>query len=375
MTSNICATHPIDHSSQVISFEDHGIPIPNDILKLIASFLTPADIVHFGLANRRLSILFSDMELWNSLLRKHFPDSYEKLKPTTESLSFYKHLTLIENNIKTGKYRLQTLEGHQHVVSCMMVYEDKLISSDDTIKIWDLHTEKELMTLPGDTIIHRIAIYEGKLIAASLELKVWDFHTGQELQPSQKYLDILFSKNYDGKIINFLYKTIMISDPHTGQMLQTLNGHQTLIDSLIVHDGNLISLSYDGAIKIWDMRTGQELRQFQRKELSDCAAAYEDKIILGSWSGAIEILDLHTGQQLHLLKEHQRGVSCLTAYNGKLFSGSWDSTIKIWDLHTGKLLQTLKGHQERILCLAVHDGKIISGSADCTIKIWDFIPK
>jgi WD40 repeat protein len=158
-------------------------PLPIDVLRLICFFLdNPKDVVHFGLANRCLTVLFSDVELWNAFVHKHFPFSYAKLELRREGLSCYKRLTIIRSNIRSGIYRFQTLKGHQHHVTRLEIWGRKLISSsyDRTIKIWDLNSGKELQTLEqGGSWSNNITIVnDGKFVfsAEDYTIRIWDFN-------------------------------------------------------------------------------------------------------------------------------------------------------------------------------------------------------
>ena len=144
---------------------------PLDILRRICSFLdNPKDVVHFGLANRYLRVLLTDTELWNSLLYKHFPDSYANLKSQTEGLALYKHLIKIVYHMNAGEYRIQTLWGHRGWINCMTLWDDKLVSGskDAMIKIWDLNTGQKLRTLKGHQgWVNCTIIWDNKLISGS----------------------------------------------------------------------------------------------------------------------------------------------------------------------------------------------------------------
>jgi WD40 repeat protein len=243
---------------QHFNFIDYQPPI--DIQRLICSFLNdPKDVVHFGLISKRLSALLSDTLLWNSLLHKHFPDSYAKLKSREEGLSLYKRLSHIENNIRDGKYRLQTFEEHQDWIRCMATWNGKLISGSDdrSIKIWDLNTGQELRTLNGhQDWINCITIWNDKLISGSDDaiIKIWDLNTGQELQTLNEQSKIHCITIWNDKLISGSEDhTIKFWDLNTGQILQTLIGHKKMISNLIVLDpGKFVSYSLDTTIKIWN---------------------------------------------------------------------------------------------------------------------------
>lgn len=60
-----------------------------------------------------------------------------------------------------------------------------LLENDNTIKVWDLVTGKQLLILSEDNIINAVAISPNglKIVSASSDktVKVWDLNTGQEM--------------------------------------------------------------------------------------------------------------------------------------------------------------------------------------------------
>ncbi|MEG5200971.1 hypothetical protein QUB69_03605, partial [Microcoleus sp. AT13-A6] len=87
---------------------------------------------------------------------------------------------------RRGRGLLRTLEGHSHSVNAVAVTADgKLVisgSSDNTLKVWDLTTLKELFTLNGHSQwVNAVAVTaDGKrAISGSWDktLKVWDLTT------------------------------------------------------------------------------------------------------------------------------------------------------------------------------------------------------
>ena len=109
---------------------------------------------------------------------------------------------------------------------------------------------------------------------------------------------------------------------------QTLEGHSSSVKSVAFSpDGSRIaSGSSDRTIKIWDAKSGKEIRTLEGH--SDSVAFSPD--------------------------------------GSRIASGSADRTIKIWDAKLGKKIHTLEGHSGSVKSVAFSpDGsRIASGSAD-----------
>ena len=103
---------------------------------------------------------------------------------------------------------------------------------------------------------------------------------------------------------------------------------------IFLPNGDLVSCSYDGTLKVWN----------------------HEKM-----------------EMIYELREHQEWIfSIALLKNGYLASSSADKTIKIWDLKDRLCLRTLEGHQDGVFSLAVlQTGNLASCSWDDSIKIWN----
>eukprot|EP01052_Picozoa_sp_SAG31_P030230 SAG31_NODE_3084_length_4695_cov_3.336741_2_plen_381_part_00 len=107
----------------------------------------------------------------------------------------------------------------------------------------------------------------------------------------------------------------------------------------------------------------------------------------GSWDGTIRIWDLKTGEARHVIAAHDGPVLALVdmqqPWDGGLpllASGGQDRTIKLWAAGHGQLVRTLVGHKDSVAALAVVSAdpvhaelglNLVSGSTDGTIRLWD----
>jgi dipeptidyl aminopeptidase/acylaminoacyl peptidase len=98
-------------------------------------------------------------------------------------------------------------------------------------------------------------------------------------------------------------------------------------------------------------------------------------LLAGAWDGSIRLWDLATGKELRQYTGHKGWVrSVAFAPDGKTFaSGGKDKIIRLWETATGKELRRYEGHQNWIQYLAFSpDGKVLaSRSTGQTLRLWD----
>lgn len=159
-------------------------------------------------------------------------------------------------------------------------------------------------------------------------------------------------------------------------VLQT--GHNQTVNRIVFGDQWLASAGQDNTVKIWEIATGRELRNFTGHSAPVKALAIsKDGRLLASGGNdkTVRIWSVVDGAENFILRGHEGSVEAIAfSADGKfLASGGTDSIIKIWDALTGKFLVNLEGHLGWITTLAFSPDSqhLASGSADRTVKIWE----
>jgi F-box/WD-40 domain protein MET30 len=100
---------------------------------------------------------------------------------------------------------------------------------------------------------------------------------------------------------------------------------------------------------------------------------FDDQVLMtGSYDATIKIWDIKTGEEIRTLTGHTQGIRCLQFTESTLITGSLDNTIKMWNWRTGELMRTLPGHSNGVIGLHYAGKLLASGSSDNTILIHDF---
>jgi dipeptidyl aminopeptidase/acylaminoacyl peptidase len=146
---------------------------------------------------------------------------------------------------------------------------------------------------------------------------------------------------------------------------------------------SIVSASWDGTAKIWDARTGRELRTLAGHGRGLYRAYFSPdgrRIATASRDWTVKIWDAASGRELRTLRGHTYAVKSVawSPDGRRLVSASNDGALKIWDAETGRELRTLRHEPPKGEDVSVYsvvwsgDGKLIaSGNGDRTVSLWD----
>jgi WD40 repeat protein/DNA-binding SARP family transcriptional activator len=278
-------------------------------------------------------------------------------------------------------------------------------SGEQTAKVWDAATGKELFTLSGHSDLIAVITYspDGTRLATASDdgdAKVWDANTGEELLTlsghSDWVNDIVFSPDGTRLVTGSEDKTVKAWDVGTGEELFTLTGHngpRSFVKAVAFSpDGKLLATaSGDGTTIIWDFATRQELLRIQDQNTRtvafspDCLKATNTLaeicgtlLVTGGGNGLVKVWDAISGEHRMTLSGHSNIIwAVVFSPDGtRLASSSFDSTVKIWDIATGRDLLTLSGHGGSVWGIDFSpDGRLLaSASGDETARVWDLSP-
>ena len=294
----------------------------------------------------------------------------------------------------TGK-ELLALKGHAGTVSSVEFSPDgqrlASASSDQTVKIWDSATGKELFAVKGHAFfVANVAFSpDGQRLASGSSdqtVKIWDRATGKELLALKGHAgvvrSVVFSPDGQRLASGSDDQTVKIWESATGKELFALKGHAGSVWSVAFSPAGqrLASGSRDQTVKIWDSATGKELFALKGHTGAVASVAFSpDGQRLASASSrydqTVKIWDSATGKELLALKGRADAVwsVAFSPDSQRLASASWDQTVKIWDSATGKELLALKGHAGpvRSVAFSPDGGRLASASHDQTVRIWD----
>ncbi|MFI5460795.1 MAG: protein kinase [Isosphaerales bacterium] len=175
-------------------------------------------------------------------------------------------------------------------------------------------------------------------------------------------------------------RTVKVWDAKTGQEIRTLSGHTNVVESVAFSpDGQrLASASSNGTVKVWESATAHEILPLRLYTLAVNSVAFSpdgQRLASASDDKTVKVWDAATGQEIRTLKGHTDIVSSVafSPDGQQLASAGQDGTVKVWDAGTGQETLTLKGHIGGVLSVAFSpDGqRLASASREGTVKVWD----
>jgi WD40 repeat protein len=232
---------------------------------------------------------------------------------------------------------------------------------------------------------------DGKLLADSAG-KLWAVATNEDVPQLAKDADeaiscVAFAP--DGKVLATAGSnrrpgrespdTVRLWDLATGEELRQWEAHEKGIRSLAFSvNGELLASGSAGTrIRLWEAASGKEVRQLRGPwgGVENVLFSPDSKLLAG-WGAdcRISIWDLANCKVLHSFDGAEELISCIAlSQDGKFLACGQGNVIGLHDPSSGKRLLRLEGHRGLVRSLAfTPDGRILaSGSDDGTTRVWE----
>lgn len=256
-------------------------------------------------------------------------------------------------DVETGKV-LRRFEGHNKVVYSYDFSPDGkylvTAGADRFLIVWEVATGKEVHRLKGhvDHVFDVKFSADGQtLVSGSWDgsMRVWDVSTGKSAMWVDLKNDSPYAVGYSPDDLYLvsadLSEKLKFREMDSGEEFRTMVGHTDQISSFTfsppaTSERNLmVTGSWDGKVKVWDVLTGMLVKKFQHE-------------------GPVYTVDFDPQGQF-------------------VASGSGDRTIRLWNPVSGKEVGKLEGHSHAVTSVQITaDGKrLVSCGVNGVIKVWD----
>lgn len=256
-------------------------------------------------------------------------------------------------DIATGKTEMEYV-GHAKAALCYQYSRDgkKLLTGggDGTIMLWNAEKGDTILSIKSyDVPIFDIHFNndETQILSSSWDgtLKIHEVATGKRMHLFKLDEGSAYQTQYSRNNLYVFTATLsegldrlQMREIDTKKIVRTFEGHTETISSLqLSQDGKrLLTASWDGSIRLWDIATGLMERKFTGTR------------------GAVHAAIFNPSEKF-------------------IFTAGADRTVRMWETATGKIVKTLIGHQGEVtsLQLTSDEKMLISHSLDGATKFWD----
>jgi WD40 repeat protein len=140
----------------------------------------------------------------------------------------------------------------------------------------------------------------------------------------------------------------------------------------------ILSGGSDTVLRLWDVKTGKELRRLSGHRLTIYDLAFlpggRQALSCGE-DGTMRLWDLDAGTLLRTFEGHTRSVRAMAVSQDgrRVLTASSDKTVRLWDVTSGKEMQQLEGHQDRVASVAFLDQEraALSAGLEGVMILWD----
>ncbi|CAA7260002.1 unnamed protein product [Cyclocybe aegerita] len=231
------------------------------------------------------------------------------------------------------------LEGHTQVVTALYFEDECLVTgaSDKTLRQWDLTTGQCVMTMD---ILWAISHPPTGNLSASLATQSFPGSFAVQTPPyadgtREIYEDFVGGVQFwgYGLVSGSGDGAVRMWDMRTGQAHRTLLGHTGPVTCLQFDEIHIASGSLDKTLKVWDLRTGGIFETIQFEHAVTGLQFDTRKIIAATGENGVKIYNRTSSQKSTLLTNgHTRPVERLRYMDRYLVTGGRDAKVKIWSL-------------------------------------------
>jgi WD40 repeat protein/serine/threonine protein kinase len=261
-------------------------------------------------------------------------------------------------------------------------------SYDNSVRLWDASTGKELRQFNGHVSAVRSAIFspDGKQVLTASHDKtarLWEATTGKELLQFAGHMGMVIGAVFspDGKrvLTASADNTARLWDAAKGKELRLIKGCTDGVTVAVFSPDceQVLTVSNDYTARLWDLTTAKELRQFKGHTSFVYGAMFSpdgSQLVTASWDMTARLWDVATVDEVHQFTGHSSYVwRAVFSPDGKyVLTASNDGTARLWDAGTGNEIRQFNGHRDSVRsALFSPDGKrILTASSDGTAILW-----
>lgn len=268
-----------------------------------------------------------------------------------------------DQNIKVWNFRAKTcftLRGHQDEVYSVKIHSgsNTLYSSseDASIRMWDLDTKQciKVFSALGSKDAHVAQITS--VIPLFIDRLEGDDDNGED------------SEDDEAELRNSATNEVA----PRGSPMEEEEARNMFSDSLVQRRSSdamgAVGRAFD-SLAPSQSSTGIGESQRQPEPLKQPRPTH---LLSASLDSTIKMWDVRTGKNVRTLFGHIEGIWSIAADNFRVVSGGHDKMVKVWDLQSGRNWHTFSGHRRPVCCVGLSDTRLASGSDDGMVRMLCF---
>ncbi|MEM9571702.1 MAG: TIR domain-containing protein [Pseudomonadota bacterium] len=295
-------------------------------------------------------------------------------------------LILLASALGAGFLALQGFSDLAHAKSDILAREAKVIFDDGAGD----KSKSLLMALQADpsanrSLLRRVfsgtngyPLARARLVSAYASRRLEKVFRGHRDSVS----DVVYAPDGETLLTTSWDGTAKIWDVTTGDMLRSVYGGERIgASGVFSHDGQTVFVTQDTTIQKWDLAF-DELIPFgtgHTADVVDLTVSGDGRFLASAaWDNTAKLWDVASGQIVRSLDDHDYIVTSVAFSPDSRIVATGSGTIssgetKLWDVASGALLQTFTGHGDVVSAIAFSsDGYYMAtGSGDATVQIWD----
>ena len=246
---------------------------------------------------------------------------------------------------------------------------------DNPLRMWDVATRKELPAIacpgPPPNVFAVAVSPDGSSVAwgAGPHVRLSDLKTGKEIRLFKGHTPTVWSVAFSPKGTRLLSVgddgTMRLWEVKSGKQLDVFRLGQRLTSVAFTPDGQhaLVSLGAhvkgQAPLQLWDLQRRRDAHRLDdsRGMGQFCVASLSRDgrhVLAGSEDKMMRLWDLKTGKELKHFTGHTNTVrNAAFLPDGRVLSVSWDGTARIWDTKSGRQLYNFTRHRGAIKGVAI----------------------
>jgi WD40 repeat protein len=285
---------------------------------------------------------------------------------------------------------IKTLDGHTSEIRAVALSQDGRYglsgSTDNSMRLWDLTTYKQVQTFKGHTKqVWDVAFVPNSkhVLSASWDatVKMWDMTTGKDIRTFQHPIDVnAVVASKDGR-----FMLTGCDDGHMRLWDLSKNEEAKKFPALesycyacaFAPNGlHVAAGGKDRRAVVYERSTGKVVQRFeQNNAVLGVAFSPDSKYLFTCGDGEVYMWDIATGKKAKAFEgkgSYLVNSMGLSGDGRRLLTGGEDKMLRLWDVATGKEIVSYSGHTVAIIavCISEDGRRALSGQQDGMIRCW-----